>query len=191
MSAREILETTQWGELVAFNVSAAEGADALRVYLGDDRAAMAEASQLWWDIFFHGPAFLPAQPAVVRYFVALLGEWAAQPQLDAATIDLVEFLQSLGRWVNMFKDQHREPYAAEAAQIRAAMVRVDGNVEALDLFGELEAEFEASQHHAGYELVQLAPMVVTALTPYREVDDESLAKACQQALTHWVSVVDA
>ena len=87
MTAREILETTDWSHLVHAYGTGADDVAALETLLGSGEEAMMRVAEVLDSAYLHQSTMFPATPPAVAFVLAVLSEWATAAQEHSVAPD--------------------------------------------------------------------------------------------------------
>ncbi|MDO5084595.1 MAG: hypothetical protein Q4D89_14515 [Arachnia propionica] len=171
MTAREILETTDWGHLIhAYGIGADNVAD-LETLLGDDTEVMGRAVDALDGAYLHQSTIFPATPPALAFVLAVLSRWGRGAQKYPVAPDLLAWVEEVGWSLYPYLDDVRSRAFDQGAQDRIAAA-----LDADELDWEDQAEdLDQVLGNAGLALLELAPTAVKVLSelsvePVRELD---------------------
>lgn len=186
MTAREILETTDWSHLIHAYGTGADNVADLETLLGDDGAAMRHAVDALDGAYLHQSTMFPATPPAVALVVAVLSKWGDAVADFPVSSELLAWVEEVGWSLYPYLDDVRSRTFAQDAQDRIAAA-----LDADELDWEEQAEdLEQALGNAGLGLLELAPEAVRLLSELSVDPARELGRAAAQAAMPWAIIAE-
>ncbi|MDO5067095.1 MAG: hypothetical protein Q4D96_07445 [Propionibacteriaceae bacterium] len=184
MTAREILETTDWGHLIHAYGTGADNVTDLETLLGDAVEAMRRAVDALAGAYLHQSTIFPATPPALAFVLAVLSHWESGAQEYPVVPDLLAWVGEVGWSLYPYLDDVRSRTFDQGAQDRIAAA-----LDADELDWENQAEdLDQVLGNAGLALLQLAPTAVKTLGPLTTDPAPGISRAALRAALPWVII---